>query len=158
RTDDYFWLREKENPAVIDYLKAENAFTESTMAPTKPLQDRLYAEMLGRIKETDTAVPYRKGGYFYYTRTEEKKSFPIFCRKKGSLEAKEEVIFDQNARAAEMGVKFLSLGAFDVSPDHKMLAVSFDTSGAERYTMRFKNLADGSWLPDEVPDTYYSSA
>lgn len=155
--DNYFWLREKESQKVIDHLNAENDHTKSVMAHTEGLQEKLYKEMLGRIKETDLSVPYRKGEYFYYTRTEEGKPFPIFCRTKGANGA-EEILLDQNAQAAAMNAKFLSLGTFDVSPDHSMLAVSFDTNGSERYTLKFKNLTTGEWLPDEVPDTYYSSA
>ncbi|PYV07366.1 MAG: oligopeptidase B, partial [Acidobacteria bacterium] len=92
RVDDYFWLREKSNPDVTAYLKAENAYTEAFMKPTAALQEALYKEMLGRIKQTDLSVPYRLGGWFYYSRTEEGKQYPILCRKKGSLEAAEEVM------------------------------------------------------------------
>src|SRR5262249_53705212 len=97
--DDYFWMREKTNPAVVKYLEAENAYADAVMDPTKPLQETLYNEMLGRIKETDENVPYKKGGYFYYSRTEEGKQYPIQCRRKGSLSAPEEVILNLN----EMG-------------------------------------------------------
>jgi protease II len=99
--DNYFWLREKTNPAVLDYLKTEDAYTSAAMKPTEALQDKLYKEMLGHIKQTDVNVPYRQDGYFYYGRTEEGKQYQIFCRKKGSLEAKEEVIIDQNELAKE---------------------------------------------------------
>ncbi len=155
--DNYFWLREKESQKVIDHLNSENGYTKSVMAHTEGLQEKLYKEMLGRIKETDLSVPYRKGEYFYYTRTEEGKPFPIYCRTKGA-NGSEEILLDQNAQATAMNAKFLSLGTFDVSPDHSMLAVSFDINGSERYTLKFKNLKTGEWLPDEVPDTYYSSA
>ncbi len=93
--DDYFWLREKSNPQVMEYLRAEDAYSEVAMKPTAALQEKLYKEMLSHIKQTDVNVPYRWGNYYYYSRTEEGKQYPIFCRKQGSLEAKEEVILDQ---------------------------------------------------------------
>ena len=94
--DNYFWLREKESPAVMEHLKAEDAYTEAIMKPTAALQDKLYKEMLSHIKQTDVNVPYRQDGYYYYSRTEEGKQYPIFCRKKGSLTASEEVLLDMN--------------------------------------------------------------
>src|SRR5215208_1824398 len=94
--DEYFWLREKNDPAVLAHLQAENAYAEAAMKHTAALQEKLYNEMLSHIKQTDTNVPYRSGNYFYYSRTEESKQYPIFCRKKGSLEAAEEVVLDQN--------------------------------------------------------------
>src|SRR6185295_9942685 len=97
--DDYFWLREKTNPAVMAHLKAEDQFAETVMKPTKPLQEKLYNEMLSHIKQTDTNVPYRWGNYFYYTRTEEGKQYQIYCRKKGSLDAPEEIVLDENELA-----------------------------------------------------------
>jgi len=97
--DDYFWLREKTNPAVLAHLQAEDAYTQTVMKPTEALQEKLYKEMLSHIKQTDTNVPYRSGNYFYYTRTEEGKQYPIFCRKKGSAEAPEEVVIDVNELA-----------------------------------------------------------
>ena len=115
--DDYHWLREKENPDVRAYLEAENAYTDAVMKPTEGFQQALYAEMLGRIQETDENVPYRRGGFFYYSRTEQGKQYPIHCRKKGSLEAAEEVTLDLN-RLAE-GKAFMSLGAYQVSDDGK---------------------------------------
>ena len=97
--DNYYWMREKGNPAVIAHLEAENAYTAARMKHTEPLQETLYKEMLGRIKETDAAVPYFKGGYWNYTRTEQGKDYPIYCRKKGTLDAPEEIVLDQNALA-----------------------------------------------------------
>ncbi len=111
--DDYFWLREKSNPAVIAYLESENAHTEAVMKPSAAFQEKLYKEMVGHIKETDSSVPYRWGDYFYYTRTEQGKQYPTYCRKLGSLDAKEEVILDQNELAK--GLKFFNIGAFVVS-------------------------------------------
>src|SRR5918912_4201353 len=94
RVDDYFWLRDKKNPEVISYLEAENAYTEAAMKPTEALQQKLYAELLGRIKQTDLSVPYKLGDYYYYTRTVEGQQYAIYCRKRGSLEAKEEITLD----------------------------------------------------------------
>ena len=102
--DPYFWMREKTNPEVISYLEAENAYTAEVMKPAQGLQETLYKEMLGRIKQTDLSVPYRDRGYYYYTRTEEGKQYPYYCRKKGSLDAAEEILLDQNELAK--GEKF----------------------------------------------------
>ena len=106
--DDYFWMREKDNPKVRAYLEAENAYTDAFMKPTEAFQKALYDEMLGRIKQTDLSVPYRDGGWFYYSRTEKGKQYPIYCRKKGSLEAPEEVYLDVNELAK--GETFMSVG------------------------------------------------
>jgi len=154
--DDYFWLRHREDPAVISYLEKENEYAKGVMAPAKALEDRLYDEMLARIKEDDDSVPYRDGEYWYYSRTEAKKAYRIYCRKKGSLDAAEEIILDVNALAE--GKEYVSVGTVDVSPDHKILAYSVDDNGSERYELRFKRLDTGSALPDVVPNTYYSSA
>src|SRR5882762_8210831 len=124
RVDDYYWLREKSNPEVIAYLEQENAYTEAMTRASAPFQEALYQEMLGRIQQTDLTVPYRLRGYYYYSRTEEGKQYPIQCRKKGSLEAPEEVLLDLNDLAE--GHKFLGLGAFAVSDDGNRLAFSLD--------------------------------
>src|SRR5947207_466073 len=118
--DNYFWLREKESPAVMEHLKAEDAYTEAIMKPTAALQEKLYKEMLSHIKQTDVNVPYRQDGYYYYSRTEEGKQYPIYCRKKGSLSAKEDIVLDQNELAK--GQKFMSVGAFSPSDDGNLLA------------------------------------
>ena len=154
RVDNYHWLRQRGNPEVIEYLEAENAYTEAVMAHTKPLQEALYEEMLGRIKETDIDVPVRMGDHYYYSRTEEGKQYRIHCRKKGSLEAAEEIILDENELAK--GKEYFRLGVFEVSPDHRLLAYSSDTDGSETYTLRVKNLPAGELLADEIPNTYYS--
>ncbi len=148
--DNYFWLRDdsRSKPEVLDYLKAENAYTEAVMYHTEQLQTDLYNEMLGRIKETDLSVPVQRDDYFYYSRTEEGKQYDIYCRKKGSLEAAEEILLDVN-RLAE-GHDFLGLGTYEISPDHKLLAYSTDTAGNERYTLRVKNLETGELFPDEI--------
>src|SRR4029079_2808858 len=118
--DDYFWLREKTNPAVMAHLQAEDAYTTTVMKPTAALQEKLYNEMLSHIKQTDTNVPYRSGNYFYYSRTEEGKQYPIFCRKKGSLDAAEEILVDVNELAK--GQKFMSISTFVPSDDGNLLA------------------------------------
>src|SRR5271163_4795604 len=111
--DDYAWLREKDNPEVIAFLERENAYTRAVMKPTEELQAKLYAEMIGHIKETDISVPFRDGNYFYYSRTEQGAQYPIYCRKRGSLDAGEEIMLDMNLTAA--GHEFLALGALTVS-------------------------------------------
>ena len=154
RNDPYFWLREKSNPDVIAYIEAENAYSEAVMAHTNDLQETLYQEMLGRIQETDVDVPVRRGVYFYYTRTEEGKQYTIYCRKKGTLDAEEEITLDLNALAE--GKEFLKLGVHKVSPDHKWLAYSLDEDGSELFTVHFKNLETGEILPDRIPNTTYA--
>ena len=146
--DDYFWLREKSNPQVMEYLRAEDAYSEAAMKPTAALQEKLYKEMLSHIKQTDVNVPYRWGNYYYYSRTEEGKQYPIFCRKKGSLEAKEEVILDQNELAK--GQKFMSVGSFSPSDDGNLLAYSTDNTGYRQYTLHVKNLITGELLPERI--------
>ncbi len=155
RVDDYFWLREKEDPQVRKHLEAENSYTAARMKPTEKLQETLYREMLGRIKETDSDPPYRLGAYWYYTRTEEGKSYPIHCRKRGNvaaqvaqLDAKEEVLLDLNALAK--GKDFFDLGSLQVSDDGNLLAYSTDTAGDEEYTLVVKDLRTGQLLPDRV--------
>jgi oligopeptidase B len=148
RVDDYHWLRDKADPEVAAYLEAENAYTDAVMRPTEPLQERLYKEMLARIQETDLSVPYRDAGYFYYSRTEEGKQYPILCRQKGSLEAPEEVTLDLNALAE--GHKFLSLGAYVVSDDGSLLAYSTDLTGFREYTLQVKDLRTGELLPERI--------
>ena len=154
RVDNYFWLREKDNPEVREYLEAENQYTEQVMAPLKPIQETLYKEILGRIQETDLSVPVRRDDYFYYTRTEEGKAYAIYCRKHGSLESAEELLLDGNVLAA--GHKYFRLGNFSVSPDHRLLAYSTDVEGDEAHTIFVKDLATGELLPDRVVNTYYS--
>ena len=146
--DEYFWLREKNNPAVLAHLKAEDAYTESVMKPTAALQEKLYKEMLSHIKQTDTDVPYRSNGYFYYTLTEEGKQYPIFCRKKGNLEAPEEIVLDVNELAK--GQKFMSIGMFNPSDDGNLLAYSTDNTGYRQFTLQIKDLRTGQLLPDRV--------
>jgi oligopeptidase B len=144
RVDDYAWLRDKSDPEVKAYLEAENAYTDAVMAPFAELRERLYQEMLARIKETDIQVPYRKDGYFYYSRTEQGKQYPIYCRRAGSLEAAEQIVLDLNALA--LGQAFLALGAFQVSDDASFLAYSTDTTGFRQYTLYVQDLRSGRLL------------
>jgi oligopeptidase B len=146
--DPYFWLREKNNAEVKAYLEAENAYTESVMRPTESLQAAIYKEMIGHIKETDVNVPYRMGDYFYYSRTEQGKQYPIYARRRGSLEAKEEVTLDMNEMAK--GLKFLGLGSYSVSDDGNYLAYSTDTTGYRQYTLQIKDLRTGQLLPEKI--------
>src|SRR5882724_8973096 len=148
RTDDYFWLRETENPAVLDYLKAENRYTDAVMAPTKAFQDKLYREMVGRIKETDLSVPAPKGNYLYYTRTEEGKQYPIYCRKKNAAGATEQVILDVNELA--IGEKFMAVGHYEISDDGQRLAYSVDRNGHRDYEVRIKDLATGKPIEQKI--------
>jgi oligopeptidase B len=146
RTDEYAWLRDRANPEVIAYLEAENAYTAAMMHHTEPLQEALYTEMLGRIKEDDTEVPVRRDDWLYYSRTEQGKAYPIYCRRKDAAGSAEQVIFDQNA-AAE-GHPFYQLGGFEVSPDHDHLALLVDTNGYEDFVLRVKDLRTGEFLAD----------
>jgi oligopeptidase B len=146
--DDYFWLREKTNPAVMSHLKAEDAYTQTVLKPTAPLQEKLYNEMLSHIKQTDENVPYRYGNYFYYTRTVEGKQYPIFCRKKGSTEAPEEILIDVNELAK--GQPFMSIGDFIPSDDGNLLAYSTDNTGYRQYLLQVKDLRTGQLLPERM--------
>jgi oligopeptidase B len=146
--DDYFWLREKSNPEVRVYLEAENAYTDAVMKPTEPFQQKLYDEMLSRIKETDVEVPYREGDYWYYTRTEAGKQYPIRCRKKASMDAPEEVLLDVNQLAA--GQAFMAVAQFSVSPDGNLLAYSYDNTGFRQFTLAVKDLRTGKTLADHA--------
>jgi oligopeptidase B len=146
--DEYFWMRDKADPEVAAYLEAENAYADVVMKPTEPFQEALYKELLGRIQETDLSVPYREAGYFYYSRTEEGKQYPILCRKPSRLEAPEEVTLDLNALAE--GHKFFSLGTYVVSDDGSLLAYSTDLTGFREYTLQLKDLRTGEILPERI--------
>ncbi len=146
--DDYFWLRERENPKVRAFLEAENAYTDAFMKPTETFQKALYEEMLGRIQETDLSVPYRDGGWYYYLRTEKGKQYPIYCRRKGSLEAPEEIYLDVNDLAK--GEKFMAVAVREVSDDGNLLAYTTDNTGFRDYTLRIKDLAGGKLFPEKV--------
>ncbi|MGI4787686.1 MAG: S9 family peptidase [Janthinobacterium lividum] len=151
RIDNYFWMREKSDAEVTAYLEAENAYSDAVLAPTATLQETLYTEMKGRIQETDLSVPYRLGEYFYYSRTEEGQQYPIACRKKGSLDALEEITLDLNLLAE--GHSYLGLGAYAVSDDGNLLAYSTDVTGFRQYTLQVKDLRTGELLPDKVEKT-----
>ncbi len=146
--DNYYWLRDKKNPEVKAYLEAENAYTDAVMKPTEGLQKKLYDEMLSRIKETDIEVPYKEGDYFYYSRTEAGKQYQIHCRKKGGMDAPEEVVLDVNEMAK--GQKFMSLGAYNVSDDGNLLAYTTDNTGFRQYSLAVKDLRTGKLLPDHA--------
>jgi oligopeptidase B len=146
--DNYFWLRDKPNPEVRAYLEAENTYTDAVMKPTEAFQKKLYDEMLGRIKETDVEVPYREGDYFYYVRTEAGKQYPIRCRRKGSMDAAEEVLLDVNELAK--GQAFMTVAAFAVSPDGNLLAYSYDNTGFRQFTLAVKDLRTGKTLADHA--------
>jgi oligopeptidase B len=156
RNDPFFWLRDRKDPAVIRYLKAENGYTEEALRPTAKLQETLYREMRGRIQEADLSVPEKIGDYFYYTRTREGDQYPIHCRKKGNLDAPEEVILDENDLAK--GHTYFRVGVFEVSTNHQLLAYSADTDGGESYTLRIKDLKTGKLLPETIGNTSYSFA
>jgi oligopeptidase B len=149
RTDNYFWIRNKSDPQVISYLESENAYTAARMKHTEALQKKLYDEMLGRIKETDLSVPYLDHGYWYYNRTEKGKSYPIRLRKKGSLDAAEEVVLDENALAA--GKKFSSVGNLAVSPGGSRFVYLHDTTALRVYTLYVKDLSTNKLLGDSIP-------
>ena len=171
RIDDWFWLRDSDDPAVIDHLRAENAFTEATMAGTEGLQAALFEEMVARIEETDLSVPVRKGRWLYYGRTMEGSNYAIHCRRPvppgwtagpqpvgpgtGAPEG-EQIILDENELAH--GHDYFAVGNLSVSPDHRWMAYSTDTTGNERYTMRFTDLSTGRESPEKLDDTSYGVA
>jgi len=154
RTDDYYWLREKESTEVIAHLKAENAYTRESLADTEELQETLFKEMKGRMNENDMSSPYKHGDYFYYSRTEEGKQYPIFCRKQSSLDTPEEILLDENLVAE--GHDFLSVAFLEVSPDHTKLAYAVDFRGNEKHEVRIKDLVTGEHLSDTIGDVDYS--
>jgi len=155
RVDDYFWLRERENPEVLGYLDAENEYTQHMTAHLEGFRKRLYDEMVGRMQETDSTAPVRLGEFYYYSRTEKGKQYSIHCRKAGSVEAEEEVLLDLNILAE--GHDYLRLGVYRVNPDQTLLAYSLDTDGAEDYTIRFKDVSTGEILTDQIKGTAYSA-
>lgn len=148
RQDDWFWLRERENPEVIAHLEAENAWTDARTAASKPLQNALYDEMLARIQQTDLSVPYRRGRHLYYSRTEEGRQYAIHCRRLESMDAPEEVLLDVNALAE--GHTFMALGALEVSPDDTTIAYTMDTTGYRQYMLQVKHLATGATLGERA--------
>ena len=150
RIDDYFWLNQRENPAVIEYLEAENAYTESVLTGTSGLQERLVEEMKSRIRQDDVSAPYKHGEYYYYYRLEEGQEYPVYCRRKGSMDAAEEILLDVNKEAE--GEAYFSVRGFKVSPDHKRAGYAVDTTGRRFYDLRFIDLETGQRLPDRIDD------
>ena len=150
RIDSYYWLREREDPEVIAYLEAENEYLDAVFGHSKAFQEELFDEIVGRIKQDDASVPYRKGDYYYFWRFPEGGEYRIHSRRKDSLEADEEVMLDGNAMAE--GEDFFSLRGVDVSPDHKLVAYAVDTVGRRKYTIRFRDLTTGEDLADEIAD------
>ena len=152
RDDPYYWLRDdsRSDPEVLAYLRAENAYRETSMLHAKPLEDTLYDEIIARLKQDDSTVPYRKNGYWYSTRFEPGKEHPIFVRRKGTLDAAEEILLDANLQAE--GHAYYRIGAMDISPDSNWLAYCEDTTGRRQFTLRFKNLLEGTIQPVAIPD------
>ena len=150
RQDPYYWMNDRENQEVIDYLNAENAYLTEVMKPTEELQNQLFEEMKGRIKEQDESVPYYKSGYFWYTRYEKGSEYPIFCRKLGSLEALEEIILDVNTLA--IGKSYFQVAQAATSTNQKILAFAADEVGRRIYTIHFKNLETQEILEDQIPE------
>ncbi|KJD32945.1 protease 2 [Tamlana nanhaiensis] len=151
RIDNYYWLNERENPEVINYLNAENDYTKSMMAHTEDFQKQLFEEMKGRIKEDDATVPYKLNGYWYITRFETGKDYPIYLRKKETLDAPEEILFDCNVLAKDHA--YFNLGSISISPDNTMAAFSTDTVSRRQYNIQIKNLVTGEILDDKILNT-----
>lgn len=151
RVDDYFWMNDRNDPGIVAYLQAENEYAAAVMAPTVTLQARLYEEMAGRLKPDEVSLPVEDNGYFYYTRYEKGREYPLYCRRKGSPEAREEVMLDVNLLAADH--KLYKTAGLTVSPDNRVLAFGVDTSGDRMYTLFFKDLTDGRMLPDSIAGT-----
>ncbi len=150
RTDNYFWLNDRENPEVIAYLEAENAYLAKTMAHTEELQEELFDEMKGRIKKDDSSAPYLEKGYWYYTRYVAGGEYALHCRRPGSMDAPEEIMFDGNAMGEGLG--YFALRGVDVSPNGKLVVFAVDEVGRRFYTLRVKDLATGEILSDEIPN------
>lgn len=151
RIDNYYWMNDREDPEVIAHLEAENAYKEAVMKHTEPLQEKLFEEIKSKIKQEDESVPYKKNGYFYYTRTIPEKEYYLVCRKKENLDSPEEVMLDVNKMAD--GYEYYALGGSSVSPDNKIVAFSMDTVSRRQYTVNFKNLETGEILNDIIPNT-----
>lgn len=155
RVDEYFWMRNLDDPAVMQYLQAENDYLDAVMQHVRPLEAQLFAEMRGRIKEDDCSAPVRRGGYWYYRRMAAGKQYPLFCRRLGE-DGAEEVLLDQNALAE--GHSFCAVTNFVLSPDQHLLAYAVDFDGSEQFTLYVKDLRTGALLPDQIAGTYYGLA
>ncbi|MEO1409427.1 MAG: S9 family peptidase [Bacteroidota bacterium] len=151
RVDPYYWLREREDQRVLDYLRAENTYTQHQLQATEGLQQALYEEIIGRIKQEDSSAPYTDRGYVYRTRYEAGKEYAVYTRFRGSLDAPEEILLNANERA--QGHSYYANGSLRISPNNHLLAYGEDTLGRRIYTLRFKNLNTGEYLPDEIPNT-----
>jgi len=151
RIDNYYWLKNRDDQKVINYLIAENEYTKKSMTNTEKVQEQLYNEMIGRIKQNDETVPYTFNGYYYYEKYEPGKEYPIYCRKKESLNNNEEVILDVNE--ISKGKNFVSIRGRQISPDNKILAYGIDFVSRRRYSIQFKNLETGKLLSDELINT-----
>ncbi|WP_454061426.1 S9 family peptidase [Candidatus Nitrospira salsa] len=151
RVDEYYWLRDRENPDVLEYLTAENEYADKVMAHTKTLEDTLFQEITGRIKQTDLSVPFKHGDYYYYVRYEPEREYGIYCRKYQSLEHPEEIMLDANVLAR--GCEFFSLGNWMISSEQDLLAYAVDTQGRRIYTVHIKNLVTGEIIHDMIPET-----
>ena len=151
RLDPYFWMNQRKDPEVIDHLNKENAYREQIMSGTTALQETLFDEIKGRIKEDDRSVPYRLDGYYYYSRYETGQEHPMYCRKEGNMEAEEEVMLDVNELAKEHS--YYDVGGLKVRPDKKMIAFSEDTLSRRIYTIRFKDLETGEIMEERIPNT-----
>src|SRR5688572_22551496 len=152
REDPYYWLRDdtRKNPEMLAYLNAENAYADAALAALKPLQEKLYSEFVGRIKQDDSTVPYRKRGYHYYSRFEAGQDYPIIARRRGSMTAPEEVLLDQPAMGKDKA--YFQVSGSQVSPDNRLLAYAEDVVGRRQYVLRVKEIASGRLLPDEIPN------
>ena len=151
RVDEFYWLNERENPKVIDYLNAENDYRDSYMEKYKGLENELFEEIKSRIKEDDSSVPYLDNGYYYYTRYEKGKQYPIYCRKKDNLNNPEEILIDANEMS--QGHEYFRIGGIDISPNNKIMAYSVDTVSRRLYTIKFKNLESGEEGVHSIPNT-----
>ena len=167
RVDDYYWMRltdeqksaiEKDSHTqeVLDYIYAENAYTQKHLKHTEKFQNDLFDEIVGRIKKDDESVPYLDNGYFYYTRNEKGKEYAIHCRKKGSLDSKEEILLDENVLAK--GHDYFAVGGLDVSPDNQWMSYGVDLVSRRIYTIYFKNLLTGDLLKQTIPNSTGSVA
>src|ERR1035437_7938774 len=151
RTDNYLWLNECDNPKVLEYLKAENNYTDEMLRHTEALQEKLYNEIISRIKQDDASVPYKDNGYYYYTRYEDGKEYPVYCRKKGSIDAPEEILLNVNEMAK--GHKFLNVTGLSMSVDNKFLSYGIDLLGRRKYNIFIKNLETGKTYKDKISNT-----
>jgi oligopeptidase B len=151
RIDNYYWLNQRDNPKVIEYLQAENDYLKAVLKHTETLQEKLFNEMVGRIKKDDSSVPYKTNGYYYYRRYEKGNEYPLYCRRKETMASPEEIMLDVNTMAK--GQNYFHVTGPGVSPDNTMLAYGVDTVSRRKYTIHFKNLVSGEIIPGEIPNT-----